>query len=118
MCEILHVYSAYILLPEQIFLSPNDFIAFNFWQSRIFKANYTLTACKFDDADSNGVGIQFCELHEWEWKSAQHKLLHKWKRQRGKGGKVSIKGKHYSSMWLPANVYGLNWGKQQEKESK
>lgn len=23
--------------------------------------------------------------------------------------KVSIKGKHHSSMWLFANVYGLNW---------
>lgn len=44
-----------IQIAVQVFLSPSDFIAFNFWQSRKSKPNYTLAACKFDDAISGMV---------------------------------------------------------------
>lgn len=96
----------YVLLPSKFSFAQNDFIAFNFWQSRKSKANYTLTACKFDDAVWMPCIKVECRLRQHQH---QHQKNNKYTYTTNRIGKVSIKSKHHSSIWLFANVYGLNW---------
>lgn len=67
----------YVLLPSKFSFAQNDYIAFNFWQSRKSKANYTLTACKFDDAVWMPCIIVECRLRQHQhqhqrWKKKIH----------------------------------------------